>query len=181
MANWRRGTGTLGSVPPILNYGEFLIKGDTIFLGNRTLLPGIVSSIGQIAITVEQLPRAVAFYRDLLGLRFLFETGEMAFFDCGGVRLMLTRAEKPDSTYGSIIYYQTENIHEAVEKLEKLKVRFEATPRMIAKTPESELWMAFFHDSEGNLLALMSEVGTAEIKPAELKPAELKPAELKPV
>jgi methylmalonyl-CoA/ethylmalonyl-CoA epimerase len=122
------------------------------------LSPGFISSIGQIAITVEQLPRAVAFYRDILGLTFLFESGEMAFFDCGGVRLMLTRAEKPDSTYGSIIYYQTRQIQETYAQLRERNVHFEAPPRMIAKMPDQELWMAFFRDSEGNLLALMSEV-----------------------
>jgi methylmalonyl-CoA/ethylmalonyl-CoA epimerase len=125
------------------------------------LSSGLISSIGQIAITVEQLPRAVEFYRDILGLNFLFEAENMAFFDCGGVRLMLTRAEKPDSTYGSIIYYQTARIHEAFEMLQQRNVRFEASPRMIAKMPDHELWMAFFHDSEGNLLALMSEVSIA--------------------
>jgi methylmalonyl-CoA/ethylmalonyl-CoA epimerase len=129
----------------------------------HTLSSGLISAIGQIAITVEQLPRAVAFYRDTLGLAFLFEAGEMAFFDCGGVRLMLTRAEKPDSTYGSIIYYRTPKIHEAFEMLQARNVRFEAAPRLIAKMPDHELWMAFFSDSEGNLLALMSEVGMVAV------------------
>jgi methylmalonyl-CoA/ethylmalonyl-CoA epimerase len=118
---------------------------------------GTISSIGQIAITVEQLPRAVAFYRDTLGFEYLFEAGGMAFFNCSGVRLMLTQT-KADATYGSIIYYRTDNITEACAGLEQSQVRFEAQPRMIAKMPDHELWMAFFRDSEGNLLALMSEV-----------------------
>ena len=117
-----------------------------------------VSSIGQIALTVTDLPRALAFYRDILGLKFLFEAPNLAFFDCGGVRLMLTVSETPESTYGSIIYYKTEDIQGASRQLLARGVVFESRARMIAKMPDHELWMAFFRDSEGNLLALMSEV-----------------------
>lgn len=117
-----------------------------------------VTSIGQIAVTVHDLPRAVAFYRDVLGLTYLFEAGGMAFFNCGGVRLMLTGSEKPDSTYGSIIYYTTDDIQASAAAVTALGVKFEAEPRMIAQMPDHELWMAFLRDSEGNLLALMSEV-----------------------
>ena len=117
-----------------------------------------VSSIGQIALTAASLPRAVAFYRDILGLKFLFEAAGMAFFDCGGVRLMLTVSETPESTYSSIIYYKTADIQAASRQLQERGVVFEAPPRMIAKMPDHELWMAFFRDSEANLLAFMSEV-----------------------
>jgi len=117
-----------------------------------------VTSIGQIAITVQDMPRAVAFYRDVLGLRYLFEATGMAFFDCGGTRLMLSMAEKPDSTYGSIIYYKTADIEAAAAAMSEQGAQFEAPPRMIAKMPDHDLWMAFLRDTEGNLLALMSEV-----------------------
>ena len=117
-----------------------------------------VASIGQIAVTVQDLARAVRFYRDILGLRYLFESGGMAFFDCGGIRLMLSRSDKPDSTYGSIIYYKTSDIEAAAAAMRTHGAQFEAPPRMIAKMPDHELWMAFLRDSEGNLLALMSEV-----------------------
>jgi methylmalonyl-CoA/ethylmalonyl-CoA epimerase len=117
-----------------------------------------ITSIGQIALTVQDMPRAVAFYRDILGLRYLFEATGMAFFDCNGVRLMLSIAEKPDSTYGSIIYYKTDDIETAAAGMQAQGVKFEAAPRMIAKMPDHDLWMAFLRDSEGNLLALMSEV-----------------------
>ncbi|MDP9171666.1 MAG: VOC family protein [Acidobacteriota bacterium] len=117
-----------------------------------------ISSIGQIALSVSNLPRAIAFYRDTLGLTFLFEAANMAFFDCGGVRLMLSVSETPASSYSSIIYYRTDNIQASCEQLKYLNVSFEAPARMIAKMPDHELWMAFFKDSEGNLLALMSEV-----------------------
>ncbi len=117
-----------------------------------------ISSIGQIALTVKDPARAVAFYRDVLGLTHLFDAGSMAFFDCGGVRLMLTTSETPDSTYSSIIYYRTADIHGACSQLEAKGVVLESPARMIAKMPDHELWMAFFKDSEGNLLAFMSEV-----------------------
>lgn len=77
----------------------------------------LLTSIGQIAITVKQLGRATAFYRDTLGLGFLYEASNMAFFDCGGTRLMLNPAEQPESTYSSIIYYRTDDIRKTVEQL----------------------------------------------------------------
>ena len=124
----------------------------------RAAAKGPISAIGQIAVTVKQLDRAVAFYRDVLGLPFLFEASKMAFFDCDGVRLMLGPAEDPDSNWNSIIYYKTDNIQGSTELLTVRGVKFEARPRMIAKMPDHELWMAFFRDSEGNLAALLSEV-----------------------
>ena len=117
-----------------------------------------IFAIGQVAITVKQLDRAVAFYRDVLGLPFLFESGSMAFFDCGGTRLMLGPAEHSDSTWSSIIYYRTEDIQNSAELFGARGVQFESPPRMIARMPDHQLWMAFFRDSEGNLLGLMSEV-----------------------
>lgn len=115
-------------------------------------------SIGQIAIVVQEPARAKAFYRDTLGLPLLFEAGELSFFDCGGVRLMLTRAEKDNPHYSSILYYKTDDIYSTVELFTSRGVVFEAPPHLIAKMPDHELWMAFFHDSEGNFLGLMSEV-----------------------
>jgi methylmalonyl-CoA/ethylmalonyl-CoA epimerase len=123
----------------------------------KPVSPGI-TNIGQVALTVKELPRAVAFYRDVLGLNYLFEASDLAFFNCGGTRVMLTTAESRESTYNSIIYYKTENIHTACVALKDRGVSFEAEPRMIARMPDHELWMAFLRDSEGNLLALMSEV-----------------------
>ena len=122
-----------------------------------------ITAIGQIAVTVQDLKRAVAFYRDILGLKFLFETSGMAFFDCGGTRLMLSTSDKADSTYGSIIYYKTDDIEASAATMRKEGVKFEAEPRMIAKMPDHDLWMAFLRDSEGNLLALMSEVRTLAV------------------
>lgn len=118
----------------------------------------VLTSVGQIAISVKDLARATAFYRDTLGLPFLFQATDMAFFDCGGTRLMLARAEQAESTYSSIIYYRTDDIQKTVDLLRSRSVAFDSEPRMIARMPDHELWMAFFHDSEGNLAALMSEV-----------------------
>jgi methylmalonyl-CoA/ethylmalonyl-CoA epimerase len=119
--------------------------------------PGL-ASIGQIGLTVKDLARAVAFYRDKLGLQYLFEAGNMAFFDCGGTRLMLSPGESHNAGYSSIVYYKTENLQASFAALKDRGIGFEAEPRMIAKMPDHELWMAFLRDSEGNLLALMSEV-----------------------
>ena len=119
-----------------------------------------ITSIGQIGITVKDLARAVAFYRDVVGLKFLFETAGMAFFQCGGTRLMMTlpQKEKPESTYSAIIYYKTADIIAAAEAMSSKGAKLEAPPHLIAKMPDHDLWMAFLHDTEGNLLALMSEV-----------------------
>src|SRR5438477_2298786 len=117
-------------------------------------MPAVISRIGQIALTVSDLGRATAFYRDVLGLKYLFEAGQMAFFDCGGVRLMLSKSETPGTLYSSIVYYRTDDISASAELLKQRGVSFESEPRMIAKMPDHELWMAFFRDPENNLLAL---------------------------
>ncbi|HEX7182411.1 MAG TPA: VOC family protein [Thermoanaerobaculia bacterium] len=118
-----------------------------------------LSQIGQIAINVRDIERAVAFYRDTLGMRFLFQVPNLAFFDCGGVRLMLGKAEKPEFDHpASILYYKVDDIQSAWQTLSSQGVRFEGEPHLIARMPDHELWMAFFRDSEDNMLALMSEV-----------------------
>ena len=116
--------------------------------------------IGQASINVHDLDRAMAFYRDTLGMRFLFQAGpKMAFFDCGGVRLMLAIAEKPEFDHpSSIFYFQVADIHAVAATLGGRGVKFDGPPHLIAAMPDHELWMAFFRDAEDNLLALMSEV-----------------------
>jgi methylmalonyl-CoA/ethylmalonyl-CoA epimerase len=122
-----------------------------------------VSRIGQIAFTVSDLPRAVAFYRDVLGLRFLFEAPpSMAFFDCGGTRLMLAPPEREGTAAGqqfnSILYYTVADIQEAARAIGERGVTFEQPPHVVARLAAADLWMAFFRDPDGHLLALMSEV-----------------------
>lgn len=118
-----------------------------------------LDAIGQIHISVEDLPRAVAFYRDILGMKLLFEVpGQpMAFFDCGGIRLYLGVPERPEQRVSPLIYYRVESIHDAVETLEGRGVQFADAPHVVHRTPESELWMAGFRDPEGNYISLMSE------------------------
>lgn len=119
-----------------------------------------LSQIGQIAVPVADIDRAVAFYRDALGMQFLFQAPPgLGFFDCSGVRLMLDAAETPPAEkYSSVIYYNVSDINSAFDELSKRGVSFEKQPHLIAKMPDHELWMAFFRDPDENLLALMSEV-----------------------
>jgi methylmalonyl-CoA/ethylmalonyl-CoA epimerase len=115
--------------------------------------------IGQIAINVHDLSAATRFYRETLGMEFLFEVPGMAFFDCGGVRLMLGVASEPQFDHrSSILYYKVPDIHAAATTLEARGVKFTSQPHLVAKLPDHELWLAFFQDPDHNVLALMSEV-----------------------
>ncbi len=119
-----------------------------------------LSRIGQVAIPAQDIARAVAFYRDILGLRFLFEAPpKLAFFDCGGVRLMLAEPEAGQAFQpGSVLYYAVDDLPATHQALLARGVSFVHGPQLVARMPDHELWMAFLHDSEGNLLGLMSEV-----------------------
>jgi len=118
-----------------------------------------LSQIGQIAITVHELDRAVAFYQTTLGMKLLFRFPNLAFFDCGGIRLMLTIPEKPEFDHpASVIYYKVADLPATHAALVAKAVTFDSPPHLIAKMPDHDLWMAFLRDSEGNLLGLMSEV-----------------------
>lgn len=117
-----------------------------------------LAEISQIAVNVQDLARAVAFYRDVLGLQHLFSSGNMAFFDCGGVRLMLGLPDRKEMDHpASILYYRVEDIEVAHGTLTELGVECEAGPLLAHRAADHELWLAFFHDTEGNLFALMSE------------------------
>jgi len=114
--------------------------------------------IHQVSIRTRDIARAVAFYRDALGLKLLFQAPpQLAFFDCGGVRLMLGPAEPEFDHQGSVLYFAVEDIQAAHTALAAAGVTFRSEPRMIAKLPDREVWLADFLDSEGNVLALMSE------------------------
>jgi predicted enzyme related to lactoylglutathione lyase len=118
-----------------------------------------LSAIGQIAMNATDIPRAVTFYRDTLGMRLLFEAPpKMAFFDCAGVRLMLSLPETPEYDHpGSVLYFRVDDIDQAHAQLKERGVTFQDKPHLIARMPDHELWMTFFKDSEGNTLALMTE------------------------
>ena len=123
--------------------------------------------IEQIALLVEDPDRATAFYRDRLGMRYLFSSNGLVFFDCGGVRLMLGRPEGASvARPGSVIYFAVPDIHEAHRALVGRGVVFEGPPHKIGDMGDYELWMAFFHDSEGNLLAISGQVRPAGATPA---------------
>jgi catechol 2,3-dioxygenase-like lactoylglutathione lyase family enzyme len=118
-----------------------------------------LSSIGQISVNVHDLKKAVAFYRDTLGMKYLFEAGDLAFFDCGGIRLMLALPDKPEFDHpSSIIYYRVPDIQHSYELLTSRGVHFEEKPVFIARLQDHDLWLASFRDVDNNLLALMSEV-----------------------
>ena len=125
-----------------------------------TIAPFGLSQIAQIALTVKDLPAAIAFYRDTLGMRFLFEAPpSMAFFDCAGIRLMLGLPERPEFDHpASTFYYRVDDIHGAAKTLAARGVAFEGDPHVVARLPHADLWMAFFRDMDRNLLALSSEV-----------------------
>ncbi len=115
------------------------------------------SHVGQVAIVCKDVARATDFYRDTLGLRFLFAAGPtLAFFECGGMRLMLSTAEG-GANGTSVLYYFVTDIDATVRALQAKGARFVGEPHMIARMPDHELWLAEFRDSEDNVLALMEE------------------------
>jgi methylmalonyl-CoA/ethylmalonyl-CoA epimerase len=119
-----------------------------------------LSRIGQIFVNVKDLDRAITFYRDTLGMTFLFQAPPgMAFFDCGGIRLMLGIADRPEIDHiASVIYYKVDDIERVYELFKAAGVEFIIKPHLVAAMPTYDLWLADFRDSEGNILALMSEV-----------------------
>jgi methylmalonyl-CoA/ethylmalonyl-CoA epimerase len=117
-----------------------------------------LTRIRQIALRARDITRAVRFYRDTLGMTFLFEAPpRMAFFDCGGIRLMLGEPVEGFDHPSSILYYLVADIEAAHADLASRGVRFAREPHLVAQLPDHELWLAFFDDSEGNTLALMEE------------------------
>jgi methylmalonyl-CoA/ethylmalonyl-CoA epimerase len=122
-----------------------------------------IQNIGQISIIVKDLQRATAFYRDVLGLPLLFAVPNLAFFDCGGVRLMLGPAETPELDHlSSILYFRVPDLNASYQRLIELGAKIFAPPRLIAPMATYDLWMAAFYDSEGNIHQLMSEVARAK-------------------
>ena len=119
-----------------------------------------LSAIGQIAINAHDINRAIDFYRDKLGMKFLFTAPPgLAFFDCDGIRLMLSLPAKPEFDHpSSIIYFNVDDIQLAYETLSERGVEFEEKPAFVANMGAYDLWIAAFRDSEDNLLAMMSNV-----------------------
>jgi methylmalonyl-CoA/ethylmalonyl-CoA epimerase len=122
--------------------------------------PLAVSEIGQIAIIVGDVPQATAFYRDVLGLKFLFPAGPtMAFLAAGSVRIMLTTPQGAGAVgKNSILYFKVADLAATHAAIVARGAKKESDPRLIAKMPDHELWMAAVSDPEGNVIELMSEV-----------------------
>jgi methylmalonyl-CoA/ethylmalonyl-CoA epimerase len=117
-----------------------------------------LEKIGQIAITVDDLARARNFYQDILGMKFLFDAGNLAFFMCGDIRLMLSTPEKHGPRGGTILYFKVDDIHETFTALKQRGVAFIDEPHLIAKMPGHDLWMVFLNDTESNTLGIMCEI-----------------------
>lgn len=119
-----------------------------------------LSVIGQIAVTVKDVEEATRFYRDVLGVRFLFEAPGLSFFDCNGVRLMVTRAEDAEFDHpGSLLYFRVDDVPAAYAVLKARGVTFRDEPHVVHRAENYDLWMCFFADPAGNPLAIMAEKG----------------------
>ena len=117
--------------------------------------------IGQIALTVSDLARARDFYQNTLGMKFLFDAGTLAFFQCGEIRLMLGTSERDKPRGGTILYFKVDDIHATYALLKERGVEFIDTPHLIAKMPDHDLWMVFLKDPDGNTLGVMCEFKNA--------------------
>ena len=116
-----------------------------------------IKGIAQIALSVTELPRATAFYRDTIGLKLLFEVPGMSFFDIDGVRLMLSAQGGKPGGRDTVFYFKVDDAGQAYADLSEKGVHFEQLPHVIGRTPTSEVMLAFCTDPDGNLLGLMSD------------------------
>ena len=119
-----------------------------------------LSTLGQILVPVTDVDRSTAFYRDQLGVRFLYAFPGIAFFDADGVRLYLASPEAPDFAGRATLYFKVPDIRAAVATLEARGVAFGGRPHVVHRDPAYELWMAFTKDPDGNNIGLMCEVPT---------------------
>ncbi len=118
----------------------------------------MIRKIGQIAVVVADLDRSVAFYRDAVGLEFLFQVPRMAFFRCGETRLMLALPEEGLGNLASILYFDTGDIQGLYAGMKSRGVEFVREPHVVAPMAHADLWLAEFRDPDGHVMALMSEV-----------------------
>ena len=124
-----------------------------------------LSQIGQIGRPVSDVDRSEAFYENVVGLRKLFRFGDLTFFDCAGVRLLLEK-DRDGARPSGCIYFRCADIALAVAELEKRGAVFTSKPHLIAKMDDHDLWMAFFNDPDGHTLALMQEAPKGYTPPA---------------
>ena len=123
-----------------------------------------LSEIAQVALSVLDLTAAKEFYRDVLGMRFLFDAGTMAFFQCGTVRLLIGISEKPFGNEGAILYFRVRDIQLVHAALRAKGVPFVQEPHLAARMKSHDLWLAFLKDPDGNTLGLMSEIERTALK-----------------
>ncbi len=122
---------------------------------------GTILGVAQIALSVRDLPRAAAFYRDALGLQHLFDASHLSFFDVGGVRLMLSAQGGEPGTRGTLVYLKVADLQATYARLSARGVVFEQPPHLVGRSPTSEVWLAFCTDPDGNPIGLMSETPLA--------------------
>jgi methylmalonyl-CoA/ethylmalonyl-CoA epimerase len=124
-----------------------------------TMKTNVIQKVGQIGVPVQNLERALAFYQDTLGLQLLFNTDRLAFLQCEGFRIFLSLPEKEEfSQSSSVIYFQVEELTKVYNELKEKGVSFIDEPHIVGKMGSTEIWMAFFNDTENNTHAFMSEV-----------------------
>jgi len=121
--------------------------------------------VAQIAFTVKNLAEAKSFYKDVLGLKFLFDAGTMAFFQCGSVRLMIGEDKKAQVSEGTMVYFSVADLEVTARLLESRGTSFVQQPHLVARMKSHDLWLAFINDPSGNTLGLLSEVARdAEVR-----------------
>lgn len=113
--------------------------------------------IGQIAISVRDLERSKHFYQNILGMTFLFDAGNMSFFQCGEIRFMIAGSDKPAAPSSTIIYFRVQDIEATFAHLKAQGAVTQSEPHLVAKMPDHDLWMAFLADPDGNTIGLMCE------------------------
>ena len=116
------------------------------------------NKIGQIAVTVRDLPRSKHFYQHVLGMKLVFDAGNMSFFECGEIRLMIGLAQEKTAIGGTILYFMVQDIQRTHVLLKEGGVEIVQEPHLVARMPDHDLWIAFLKDPDGNVLGMMSEV-----------------------
>jgi methylmalonyl-CoA/ethylmalonyl-CoA epimerase len=120
-----------------------------------------LDEIGQIAVTVSDLARSKDFYQNMLGMKFLFDAGNMSFFQCGAIRFVIGTSTNPPSPAGAILYFRVADLHATHALLAAKGVEFIQNPQLVAKMPDHDLWMAFLRDPDANPVGLMCELPRA--------------------
>lgn len=118
----------------------------------------LITRLTQVALSVHDMDRAVAYYRDVVGLHFLFRAPNVAFFGLAGLRLMLGQAEPPDlKPAGTVLYFDVADLDTSYAELCQRGAESVSAPHRVARLGDNELWMAFFRDPDGNVFALSAE------------------------